>query len=150
MDSGNEILDLTLLKEQAERENVTVFALTLREFGRHSCRIPFLSRAQSDKGGFTAEISASWIAVLSRSGDAEKRADPFSVLTAATGGTQFHFRKQSQLEDGLATIGVELRSAYVLNYYPTSTQTGHHTVKIEVAVPGAKVYSRPGYWRATD
>ena len=42
------------------------------------------------------------------------------MLTAATGGTQLHFRKQSQLEDGIAAIGIELRSAYLLSYYPNS------------------------------
>jgi len=39
-------------------------------------------------------------------------ADVFSVLTAATGGTQLHFRKQNQLEDAIAIVGVELRSSY--------------------------------------
>ena len=50
------------------------------------------------------------------------------------------------MEDAIAAIGVQLRSAYLLSYYPNSQEAGYHTVKIEVDVPGAKVYSRPGYW----
>jgi hypothetical protein len=76
--------------------------------------------------------------------------DPFSILTAATGGTQLHFRKQRQLEDAIADLGIQLRSAYLLSYYPNTQELGYHTVKVEVDVPGAKVYSRPGYWLTTD
>ena len=50
------------------------------------------------------------------------------------------------IADAIAAIGVQLRSAYLLSYYPNSPEVGYHTVKIEVDVPGAKVYSRPGYW----
>ncbi len=152
MDSGSKS-SLALLEEQAQRENVTVFALTLPEVGKAfvSDTFKLSGMSQADKGGFKAGVDLGrLIAVLNRSGNSEKGADPFSVLTAATGGTQFHFRKQSQLEDGLSTIGIELRSAYLLNFYPTSAQAGYHTVKIDVNVPGAKIYSRPGYWRATD
>jgi len=86
------------------------------------------------------------IAVLGRSGAAEKGADPFSVLTAATGGTQMHFRKQGELEGAIAALGVQLRSAYLLSYYPSSTEAGYHTIHVDVNVPGAKAWSRPGYW----
>jgi hypothetical protein len=72
------------------------------------------------------------------------------MLVAATGGTELHFRKQRQLEDAIAAIGVALRSAYLLSYYPNSQEAGYHTVKVEVDVPGARVYSRPGYWLSTD
>ena len=90
------------------------------------------------------------ISVLNRRTTAAAAADPFSILTAATGGNQFHFRKQRQLEDAVAAIGVELRSAYLLSYYPNSAEAGYHSVKVEVDVPGARVFSRPGYWRGTD
>jgi len=73
-----------------------------------------------------------------------------SILTAATGGTLLHFRKQRQLEDAIADLGIQLRSGYLLSYYPNSKESGYHTVKVEVDLPGAKVYSRPGYWLNTD
>ena len=58
------------------------------------------------------------IPVLARTAAAAEGADPFSVLAAATGGTQLHFRTQSQLEDAIALIGVQLRSLYTLSFRP--------------------------------
>jgi VWFA-related protein len=149
MDSGSES-NLASLREQAERDNVVICALTLPELGKAFVSDTFslagLS-SKSDKGGFKAGVDFSKLmAVLGRSSAAQKSTDPFSVLTTATGGTQLHFRKQNELEDAIATIGVELRSAYLLSYYPSSTETGYHTIHIEVGVEGAKVYARPGYW----
>ena len=83
---------------------------------------------------------------MNRSAKVEQAADPFSTLAAATGGTQLHLRTQRQLEEALSDVGVQLRSAYLLSYYPTAKESGYHTVKVEVTVPGAKVYARPGYW----
>jgi hypothetical protein len=34
----------------------------------------------------------------------------------------------------------------VLSYRPSAGENGYHTINIEVDVPGAKAYSRPGYW----
>jgi hypothetical protein len=50
----------------------------------------------------------------------------------------------------MATIGVELRSPYLLSYTPSSIETGYHTIKIEVETPGAKIFSRPGYWLSAN
>ena len=86
------------------------------------------------------------IGVLRRSDEAAKRTDPFSILRAATGGTQFHIRKQKELENALATAGVVRRSAYTLSYYPSSTEIGYHAIRIEVSIPGAHTYARRGYW----
>jgi hypothetical protein len=54
------------------------------------------------------------------------------------------------LEDAIAAIGVELRSAYLLSYYPDSSESSYHTVKIEVDARGAKAFSRPGYWLSAN
>jgi VWFA-related protein len=152
MDSGSEST-LASLREGAEKENVAIHALVLPEIGKAFVSDTFslqgLSRA--DRGGFKAGADlAKLISVLNRSANAETGADPFSILVAATGGTELHFRKQRQLEDAIAAIGVDLRSAYLLSYYPNSQEAGYHTVKVEVDVPGARVYSRPGYWLSTD
>ena len=152
MDSGSESR-LRSLQESAEKENVAVYAMTLPEAGKAFVSDTFFLQGVSfaEKGGFRAGVDfATLISVLNRSADAGTAADPFSSLTAATGGTQIRFRKQRELEDGIAAIGVELRSLYVLSYYPTSSQAGYHTVKVEVDVPGAKVYARPGYWRSAN
>lgn len=152
MDTGSES-ELATLREAAEKENVTIYALTLPEAGKAFVSDTFSLQGVSfaEKGGFRAGIDlATLISVLNRSTNADTATDPFSSLTAATGGTQIRFRKQRELEDSIAAIGIELRSLYLLSYYPTSAEAGYHTVKIEVDVPGAKVYSRPGYWRSMN
>jgi hypothetical protein len=70
-----------------------------------------------------------------------------SVVDALLAGES---AKQRQLEDAIAAVGVELRSAYLLSYYANPEEAGYHTVGIEVDIPGAKVYSRPGYWLGAD
>jgi hypothetical protein len=99
------------------------------------------------QGGFTASVNlGKLISVLNQRSKVETSVDPFSVLTAATGGTQLHFRKPKEFENALATIGMELRSVYQLNYYPSSGESGYHKIRIEVNMPGATAYARPGYW----
>jgi VWFA-related protein len=152
MDSGSES-SLASLKEQVERENVTVHALTLPQFGRAfvSDTLKVSGVSQQEKGGFKAGLDlGKLIEVLGHSSKAEEGADPFSILTAATGGTQLHFHKQQELESAIATIGVELRSAYLLRYYPSSTEPGYHTIDVDVNIPGAKTHSRPGYINASE
>ncbi len=153
MDSGSEST-LASLQDSAEKANVAVYALTLPELGKAFVSDTFSLQglsSRTDRGGFKAGVDAARLtSVLNRRTSAVTAADPFSVLAAATGGTQFHFRKQRQLEDGIAAIGVELRSGYLLSYYPDSAEPGYHSVRVEVDVPGAKVFSRPGYWRGTD
>jgi VWFA-related protein len=147
MDSGSET-SLSSLKEQAARENVTIFALALPEFGKAFVSDTFsLQGLPQDRGGFKAGVDlGKLISVLSRSSKAESATDPFSVLTSATGGTQLHVRRQKEFENAISSVGIQLRSAYLLSYSPSSTEIGYHTIKIHVAVPGAKVYTRPGYW----
>jgi hypothetical protein len=90
------------------------------------------------------------ITAVSRSSKAETGADPFSVLTAATGGTQVHIRKQREFEEAISAIGEELRSAYQLSYSPASNEVGYHAIKVDVGVPDATLFSRPGYWRVSE
>jgi VWFA-related protein len=75
----------------------------------------------------------------------DTKADPLSTLIAWTGGTELHFHQQAELEDAIGTLGVELRSAYLLSYYPSSEEAGRHAISVEVSVPGARTYARPGY-----
>jgi VWFA-related protein len=149
MDSGSESR-LAALREAAERANVAVYALVLPEAGRDFVSDTFSIEGLSstkDRGGFQAGVDLGrLVPVLSRSGAEAQGKDPFAVLTAATGGTEFHFRQQRELEDGISLIGVELRSAYVLSYSPKPPGPGYHKIRVQVGIRGAKVYSRPGYW----
>ena len=153
MDSGSET-GMDFLKEQAERENVAIYALALPQFGKAFVSDTFSLQglsSSSDKGGFKAGVDlGKLISVLIRRSKAEKSVDPFSILTAATGGTQLHFRKSKEFEDAIAMIGMELRSVYQLNYYPGSAEGGYHRIRIEVNVRGATAYNRPGYWLGTN
>jgi len=99
-----------------------------------------------ERGGFKAGTDLTrLIPVLARGATAAAGADPFSMLTGVTGGTMLHFRKQAQLEDAIAIVGVELRSAYTLSFVP-SGESGYHALRVEVSVPSAKTHARPGYW----
>ena len=147
VDSGSESR-LVSLREQAERENVSIYALALPELGK-----AFVSDTVSleglprERGGFKAGIDlGNLISTLNRTRKEQKGADPFSILTTATGGTQLHFRKQSELENAIATIGMEQRGAYLLSYSPNSAEIGYHAIRVTVEVSGAKTYARPGYW----
>lgn len=118
----------TQLQEEAERENVSVYSLT---------------SGGAEAGGSPENPDFGWFSsMLSR---LDAKADPLSPAIAATGGTELHFHSQKDLENAIGTLGVELRSAYHLSYYPTSENPGRHTISVEVSVPGAKTYARPGY-----
>jgi VWFA-related protein len=146
LDDGSDSTVETL-RSEAERESVSIYVLTLPEAGKDFVSDTLsLQGLPRERGGFQTGVDLGrLVPALARNANVEAKADPFSRLTAATGGTQFRFRTQRELEDGIALIGVELRSAYVLSYAPSSREHGYHTIRVEVAVPGAKVYARPGY-----
>ncbi len=141
------------VRRAAERDNVTVYALALPEIGKAFVSDTFSLQGLSsskDRGGFKAGADLTrLIPVLTRTAAAAESVDPFSALAAATGGAQLHFRKQNQLEDGLAILGVAMHSAYVLSFTPAG-EPGYHTLRVEVDVPGAKTHARPGYWLTTE
>jgi VWFA-related protein len=142
------------LRRAAERDNVTVYTLSLPEAGKAFVSDTFSLRGLSsslDRGGFKAGADlARLVPVLARTAAALQSTDPFSVLAAATGGTELHFRTQRQLEDGISIVGVQLRSLYVLSFTPRDSADGYHELRVEVDSPGAKTHARPGYWLTTN
>jgi VWFA-related protein len=152
-DRGSES-PLAALRREVERNSIAVYALALPLAGREFLSDPFSLEglsSKSDRGGFRAGADLRRLAsVLHGGAAATEGADPFSTLTAATGGTQFHFRAQRELEDGIGLIGLEMRSSYLVSYSPAPGGPGYHAIRIEVGVPGAKVFSRPGYWWGGD
>jgi VWFA-related protein len=124
------------LQEEAERENVSIYALNSSGYALNSSGAP-------DAAGAPGNLDLEWLMATLVHQDA--KADPLLPLIAATGGTELHFRGQRELEEAIGTMGVELRSAYQLSYYPSSEDPGRHTISVEVSVPGAKTYARPGY-----
>ena len=150
-DSGS-VTSLSDLEAATDAENVTVFAITLPEFGKKFVSDNFWLEgpaSAAERGGFKAGVNlGKLISVLEHAGGATAGTDPFSELTTATGGAQFHVRKQDELEHALTAIGFDAHSAYQLSYTPNSSDLGYHAIKVEVDVPGARVLSRPGYRRA--
>ena len=147
-DDGSEYR-LEDLRREAERAMVSVHAFALPLAGKAFVSDTFSLEGLSssaDRGGFKAGVDlTNLIPVLSRSAAASRKADPFSMLVAATGGTLLHFRKQTQLEDAISILGVELRSLYTLSF-PPSGEAGYHALRVESTIPGARTHARPGYW----
>jgi VWFA-related protein len=140
---------LEMLEAQAERENVQVYALALPLLGKSFVSDSFGLQglgSQWYKGGYQASVELTKaVPALRRAAHAGAHSDPFSLLTVATGGLQVHFRKQNQLEDAIIAMGDALRSRYVLSYTPDPDNIGYHNIAVQVGVPGATVYARPGY-----
>jgi VWFA-related protein len=140
---------LDVLQEQAERENVTIFALELPQLNKAFVEDTFSLEnlsSQTDRGGFKASADLSRLApTLARASAGDAGSDPFTLLTRATGGTLLHFRTQRALEDAVGIVGTELRSVYTLSFAPDLARTGYHELKVEVNIPGATPYARPGY-----
>jgi VWFA-related protein len=142
------------LRREAERDSVTIHALALPEIGKAFISDTFSLRglsSRTERGGFKAGVDLTrLLPVLTGAAAVATDADPFSVLTSATGGTLLHFRKQNQLEDAIAIVGVELRSSYTLSFTPSPATSGYHTIRVETPVAGAKTHARPGYWLSTN
>ena len=114
VDSGSES-PLPALKDQAERENISIYALTLPEYGKAFVSDTFSldGVSRSEKGGFRAGADLGRLITVVRRGDE-------------------------------AALGIALRSAYMLSYYPNAIETRYHAIRIEVGVPGAGAYVQPG------
>jgi len=152
MDKGSEAT-LRSLRQYVEKENVSVFALSLPLLGKAFVSDTFSLQGVSrdERGGFRAGADATkLVEVLNHKAETAAGTDPWTALTAATGGTQLHFRTQRQLEDGIGAVGFQARSVYLLSFYAGSDDPGYHSVKVQVDVPGVKVYARPGYWLDTN
>jgi hypothetical protein len=53
------------------------------------------------------------------------------------------------LEEDLSVLNNHIRNSYILNFYPTSTEPGLHTIKVSlVHHPEMVVSARTSYWAA--
>ncbi len=81
--------------------------------------------------------------------------NPVEVFAKYTGGREFPFITQRDLESAIQKVGVELHSQYTLSYKPDNKmEAGWHEIKVEVvdrtgrARRDVKILTRPGYWLA--
>lgn len=65
-----------------------------------------------------------------------------------TGGREIEIKSEKNLEGAFALISEELRSQFVLGYYPTNTNRDgtFRKIKVEVSRPEDKVLARKGYY----
>jgi VWFA-related protein len=74
------------------------------------------------------------------------------VLTKYTGGTEYGFTSQRDLERAVADLGHELHSQYLISYSPNNRlEGGWHDIRVVLNRPGLRhlrVSTRPGYWMA--
>lgn len=153
VDDGSTYL-LETLRQRAEAANVTIFTLTLPEIGKAFVSDNFTLEGPvsvAERGGFKATVDLGKVlSVLRHKVQEGEETDPFTRLASATGGTQLFSREQREFEDAIASIGFQFRNAYQLSYSPSSGKPGYHTIRIEVTVPGALVFARPGYWQTVE
>jgi VWFA-related protein len=71
-----------------------------------------------------------------------------SKLASETGGRVINVHNDKSLEKAFDEISQELRSQYVLGYYPTNSTRdgGFRKIKVEVSRPNTKVLARKGYY----
>jgi VWFA-related protein len=69
-------------------------------------------------------------------------------MTEETGGRVIDVHNEKTLEKAFDQISEELRSQYVLGYYPTNTKRdgSFRKIKVEVTQPDTKVLARKGYY----
>jgi VWFA-related protein len=122
---------ITDLEEMAQKENVAIYGLS--------------TSGGSSPANSSGNLDMSWLmSLLGHNKDVGS--DELSSMIAETGGTELYFHRQQDLENAIGIMGVELRSAYQLSYYPTSQEVGRHTISVEVGIPGARTFARPGYF----
>lgn len=76
--------------------------------------------------------------------------NPLEVLTKHTGGREYSFLSQHDMEVVVSRLGEEVHSQYLISYSPNEKvrlQGGWHDIKVEVT-RGYKTRTRPGYWVA--
>jgi VWFA-related protein len=71
------------------------------------------------------------------------------VMTRYTGGREYSFLTQRDLEQAVSKIGEDLHSQYTLTYNPNNKQEGGwHEIRVEVKRYNMKVNARDGYYMA--
>lgn len=77
--------------------------------------------------------------------------NPLEVYTTYSGGRQYGFKTQKDLERAVSDLGEELHSQYLLTYTPTPAtqeEAGYHNIVVQVLKPDLKIRARDGYYWA--
>ena len=60
------------------------------------------------------------------------REDTTAEVVALSGGEQFRFRDEQELERNLSIVARDIQNGYTLNFYPSSHEPGFHIVMVQV------------------
>ena len=74
---------------------------------------------------------------------------PLEVYTTYSGGRQYAFKSQRELDRAVSDLGEELHSQYLLTYVPNNqSEAGYHNIVVQVIRPDMKIRARDGYYWA--
>jgi VWFA-related protein len=77
--------------------------------------------------------------------------NPIEVYTKYTGGKEYPFVSQEDLERAVQQVSSELHNQYLITYNPNNkSEGGYHKLRVEVARRDLEVSTRPGYWLASQ
>jgi VWFA-related protein len=75
--------------------------------------------------------------------------NPLEVLTRYTGGREYAFLSQRDLEDVVTQLGEELHSQYLIYYRPNNQEEGGwHDIKVTLNRSNLEIRTRDGYYTA--
>ncbi len=166
-DKGSEIKKVREVLTEAEFKNVVFYAIDISQL-----MSALTSQAQPNRpntlppgaehlpmGGVntlttdTQMEMGNWVPALKDIFDAAKGIfvpDPLDIYTKYSGGRQYGFKKEKELQLAVQQIGDELHSQYLLSYSPNNqNEAGFHQIIVRVMKPDIKaVRVRDGYWLA--
>lgn len=76
--------------------------------------------------------------------------NPVEIFTRYTGGKEYSFVTQRDLERALGELSREIHNQYLITYNPNNKgEGGFHKIRVEVARRDLDVRTRDGYWLGT-
>jgi VWFA-related protein len=99
--------------------------------------------------GYGADF-APLVAEIMRSVKAVFVPNPVEIFTRYTGGKEYSFVSQRDLDQALMALSTEIHNQYIITYTPNNTaEGGFHNIRVEVARRELEVRTRDGYWLAS-
>jgi VWFA-related protein len=168
-DNGSELKARAVLSE-AEFAGVVIYAIDISKFVASVTAPPSANRsvldnrppgavyAQGPGGGVETPTTISqnnmgnWAPIVKDIFDMAKGIfipPPLEVYTTYSGGRQYAFKTQRELDRAVSDLGEELHSQYLLTYSPNNKEeAGYHNIVVQVLKPDMKIRARDGYYWA--
>lgn len=168
-DNGSELKAREVLSA-AEFADVVIYAIDISKFVASVTAPPSANRsvldnrppgavyAQGPGGGVETPTTISqnnmgnWAPIIKDIYDMAKGIfipPPLEVYTTYSGGRQYAFKTQRELERAVSDLGEELHSQYLLTYVPNNqSEAGYHNIVVQVLKPDMKIRARDGYYWA--